>query len=54
MYEIFKMSPSPTVDFAAEELRKYFYMMMPDDTNVVIEYNKEAKECMNQQQYRKL
>lgn len=29
MYKIFKYTPHPTVDFAAEELKKYLRMMMP-------------------------
>ena len=29
MYKIFKYSNHPTVDFAAEELKKYLRMMMP-------------------------
>ena len=29
MYKIFKYSDHPTVDFAAEELKKYLRMMMP-------------------------
>ena len=29
MYKIFKYTSHPTVDFAAEELKKYLRMMMP-------------------------
>jgi hypothetical protein len=30
MYRIFKITSSPAVDFAAEELKKYMRMMMPE------------------------
>ena len=30
MYRIYKITSHPTVDFAAEELKKYLRMMMPE------------------------
>ena len=43
MYEIFKMSSSPTVDFAAEELKKYLRMMMTECGEIPISYEPNAK-----------
>ena len=37
MYKIFKITSSPVVDFAAEELKKYLRMMMPRAGEIVIE-----------------
>ena len=42
MYRIFKITPSPVVDFAAEELKKYLRMMMPDCGEIAIEYDSGA------------
>ena len=38
MYSINKITSNPTVDFAAEELKKYLRMMMPDSGEIVIKY----------------
>ena len=42
MYRIFKITSDPTVDFAAEELKKYLRMMMPDCGEITIEYDPDA------------
>jgi len=44
MYKIYKITSDPTVDFAAEELKKYLRMMMPRCGEIEIEYEPEAKE----------
>ena len=44
MYKIYKISSSPIVDYAAEELKKYLRMMMPRCGEIVIERNAEATE----------
>ena len=44
MYFINKISSYSAVDYAAEELRKYLRMMMPECGNVEISYNPEAKD----------
>ena len=44
MYIIYKTSSSSAVDFAAEELRKYLRMMMPECGNIEIKYNPEASD----------
>ena len=36
MLSIYKITSSPVVDFAAEELKKYLRMMMPDCGNIKI------------------
>ena len=36
MYSINKITSNPTVDFAAEELKKYLRMMMPDAGEIKI------------------
>ena len=38
MYKVFKVTAHPTVDFAAEELKKYLGMMMPDCDGIDIAY----------------
>ena len=43
MFYINKITSDSTVDFAAEELKKYLRMMMPDGGDVKIAYNPEAK-----------
>ena len=43
MYQIFKITSNPTVDFAAEELKKYMRMMMPRCGEIDIVYDPEAK-----------
>ena len=44
MYKIYKISSFGAVDYAAEELRKYLRMMMPECGNIDIEYNPCAKD----------
>ncbi len=44
MFVIYKTSLSSPVDYAAEELRKYFRMMMPHCGAVEIKYDPEAKD----------
>ena len=42
MYNIYKITSNPTVDFAAEELKKYLRMMMPYAGEITIKYAPEA------------
>ncbi len=42
MYTINKITSNNVVDFAAEELKKYLRMMMPEGGDVEISYNPEA------------
>ncbi len=44
MYQINKITSHPTVDFAAEELKKYLRMMMPECGEIFIKYAPEAKD----------
>ncbi len=44
MYEIKKLRANPTIDFAAEELKKYLRMMMPEAGNINITYDPAAKD----------
>jgi len=44
MYKIYKITSNPTVDFAAEELKKYLRMMMPRSGEIEISYYPEAKD----------
>jgi len=44
MYVINKVRDVETVDYAAQELKKYLRMMMPDGGDVKICYNPEAKD----------
>ncbi len=44
MLTINKLRAHPTVDFAAEELKKYLRMMMPEGGDIAICYNPEAKD----------
>ena len=44
MYQIFKITAHSVVDFAAEELKKYLRMMMPEAGDVSIAYNPTATE----------
>ena len=44
MYKIFKISSCSTVDYAAEELRKYLRMMMPKCDKIEIKYDPDAKD----------
>ena len=43
MYCIHKITLNPTVDFAAEELKKYLRMMMPRCGEVAIDYDAKAE-----------
>jgi len=43
MYIIHKITLNPTVDFAAEELKKYLRMMMPRCGEVAIDYDRKAE-----------
>ena len=42
MYLINKISSHTAIDYAAEELRKYLRMMMPECGNIEIKYAPEA------------
>lgn len=42
MYKIFKITSNPTVDFAAEELKKYLRMMLVNSGEIPIEYSPSA------------
>jgi hypothetical protein len=44
MYKIYKITSNSTVDFAAEELKKYLRMMMLESGEITIEYKPDAKE----------
>ena len=44
MLKIYKIDASPVIDFAAEELKKYLRMMMPNDGEITIEYKPDARE----------
>ncbi len=44
MYRIYKITSSPVVDFAAEELKKYLRMMMPYEGEIEISYTPDAKD----------
>ena len=48
MYRISKVVANPTIDFAAEELKKYLRMMMPRCGEVPISYEPEAKDGFRQ------
>ena len=44
MYKIYKLHMDCTLDFAAEELKKYLRMMMPDAGEISIHYDPEARD----------
>ena len=44
MFYINKITSSSTIDYAAEELKKYLRMMMPEGGDVKISYDPEAKD----------
>ena len=46
MFSINKITANPTVDFAAEELKKYVRMMMPRSGDINIFYSPDAKDGM--------
>ena len=44
MHSIFKITSHPTIDFAAEELKKYLRMMMPRAGEIAISYAPDAAD----------
>ena len=44
MYQINKIRANCVIDYAAQELKKYLFMMMPDNTDITITYAPEATE----------
>ena len=44
MFKVNKITLNATVDFAAEELKKYLRMMMPDEGDVKITYDVQAED----------
>ena len=44
MLTIYKLQADHTIDFAAEELKKYMRMMMPETGDIIIAYNPDAKD----------
>ena len=44
MYHIYKITPAAPVDYAAEELKKYLRMMMPEAGDITVEYKPDAKD----------
>ena len=44
MFYINKLYSESAIDFAAEELKKYLRMMMPEGGDVKIAYNPEARD----------
>jgi cystathionine beta-lyase family protein involved in aluminum resistance len=44
MFRICKVTANSTVDFAAEELKKYLRMMMPEAGEILISYAPDAKD----------
>ena len=44
MYQIYKITSNPVVDFAAEELKKYLRMMMPRGGEIAISYKPDATD----------
>lgn len=44
MIKIYKISKGSPIDFAAEELKKYFRMMMPECNDIEIDYDPSATE----------
>ena len=44
MFKVNKISSHSAIDYAAEELRKYLRMMMPECGNIEIKYDPEAKD----------
>lgn len=44
MINIYKVSYGSPIDYAAEELRKYLKMMMPDEGSFKVIYNETAHE----------
>ena len=44
MYKIYIVNPEATIDFAAQELKKYLRMMMPRAGEIPVSYDKDAKD----------
>ena len=44
MYSIYKINSNGVIDYAAEELKKYLRMMMPEGGDVEVQYDPQAKE----------
>jgi hypothetical protein len=44
MFKIYKISQASAIDYAAEELRKYLRMMMPECGNIEIKYDTGARD----------
>ena len=44
MLTVYKLCPDHTVDFAAEELKKYLRMLMPEKGDIAISYDPKATE----------
>ena len=44
MYQIKKMRSNHVIDFAAEELKKYLRMMMPESGDITITYEPSAED----------
>ena len=44
MLEIYKISAASPIDFAAEELKRYLRMMMPEAGQITVRYVPEAIE----------
>ena len=44
MFNIYKITNGSPIDYAAEELRKYLKMMMPDEGNFEVSFDKEATD----------
>ena len=44
MLKIYKLKDTPTVGYAADELKKYLSMMMPEGGDIEISYDPEAKD----------
>lgn len=44
MLSIYKISSASAIDFAAEELKRYFRMMMPEAGQITVQYAPEKKE----------
>ena len=44
MYHIYKLRANHVIDFAAEELKKYLRMMMPDCDDIDISYKPDARD----------
>ena len=44
MLKIYKVSNGSAIDFAAEELKKYLRMMMPDENDIAVAFDKNATD----------